>query len=168
MQITGRMVARRVHPHSDVGHLLAATFDASSSSTTASSHIPGWSGNFPSNFFLVFYNICVATRFNLYILHKGLHYHHILLIDCDNGGIFPVTFPSWISFLIQKIWIKAYFNTLAKFQREKGSIHWDMRARCCRWWARIKSGCEQMPHVWMRMDPSRDHATGDLHLDRWE
>jgi len=39
--VTGRMVARRVHPHSDVGHLLAATFDASSSSTTASSHIPG-------------------------------------------------------------------------------------------------------------------------------
>jgi len=39
MQITGRIDRTTVHPHSDVGHLLAVTFDASSLSATASSHI---------------------------------------------------------------------------------------------------------------------------------
>jgi len=39
MQITGRIDRTTVHPHSDVGRLLAVAFDASSSSATASSHI---------------------------------------------------------------------------------------------------------------------------------
>jgi len=65
MQITGRMVVRRVHPHSDVGHSLAATFDASSSSTTASSHI-----SMDTPLFSLKFGQCIKICFYSYFMYK--------------------------------------------------------------------------------------------------
>ena len=50
-----------VHPHSDVGCSLAATFDASSSSETASSHISGYGELFSSKKLTVLNSICTAA-----------------------------------------------------------------------------------------------------------
>jgi len=52
-------------PHSDVGHLLAATFDASSSSTTASLHI-----SMDTHFVPLKFGNCIKICFYSYFMYK--------------------------------------------------------------------------------------------------